>query len=756
MAPSYDWHFPLPRTHTGMLLGNGVMGAMVWGEGNILRITVGRADLWDHRGGLPWTDKMSYANIRACLEQGDEPGLRALFERTPSDIPVGRREADPGPGTKLVGGTFDPARPSVIPIGRLEIDLGPGAELVGGTLDLGVGAIKISLERDGKPAAIELTMDMAAPVVVLRFAGPASPAAIKQVTAWDYVGEHLTKIGFAEPAAIAEPELEGWTQELPADPALGVGYRQAGDCLYLAAARGNDAADAASQAKNVVAAAEQRGFEGIGADNAAWWANYWQGVPRVGVPNERLSFMYYYGMYKFAGLTKPGAVAATLQGPWIEEYQMPPWSSDYHFNINVQLCYQPAYHGNCLEHLEPLWDLIDSWQETLRHNAKAFLGIDDGVMLPHAVDDRCTCMGGFWTGSVDHGCTAWVALMMFRYYRYTMKADFLRQTAWPFMRAAMRVYEEMLEPDGDGYALPISVSPEYRGASMNAWGRNASFQLACIHALAEALLQAAEALGETPAPAWADILEKLPKACAIGDPAAPEIALWEGTPLEESHRHHSHLAGITPFDIFDFEDESCRGLLERSVARWVLRGPGLWSGWCVPWAAMIHTRFGNAEMAEQLVEATQRFFTNEGHGTLHDASAPGFTMMGIRATSKALGRQEIMQMDAGMAAAAAVQEMLLHTRRGVNYLFAGAPVEWPHASFGPMRTDGGFLVAADRQRSHTTRVEVESPYGGCFRLKNPWDTAALVESGGASQTIAGDILEIPTQPGDRLVFTAAP
>ncbi len=45
------WRFPLPRTHTGILQGNGLMGVMIWGEGNILRVTLNRGDFWDHRGG---------------------------------------------------------------------------------------------------------------------------------------------------------------------------------------------------------------------------------------------------------------------------------------------------------------------------------------------------------------------------------------------------------------------------------------------------------------------------------------------------------------------------------------------------------------------------------------------------------------------------------------------------------------------------------------------------------------------------------
>ena len=80
MPGTYDWEFPLPRTHTGMLQGNGRLGLMIWGEGSILRLTLGRADLWDHRGGLPWTQKQSYGNIRDCLEREDEAQLRELFE----------------------------------------------------------------------------------------------------------------------------------------------------------------------------------------------------------------------------------------------------------------------------------------------------------------------------------------------------------------------------------------------------------------------------------------------------------------------------------------------------------------------------------------------------------------------------------------------------------------------------------------------------------------------------------------------------
>lgn len=737
MNETYSWNFPLPRTHTGMLQGNGTMGAMIWGEGGVLRITIGRADFWDHRGGMVWNEKMSFATIRESLDRGDEDALWRIFSRNPH-------------------GEGEPNAPSVLPIGRLELDFGANACLTTGELALTDGTATVWVERQGERHAVRLTLDMTSPVLAVELPAALTAVTMQRVTAWNYVGDYLRSISFSEPELFDTPALAGWVQQCPADPSLCLGYRRVADTLYVTTAYGDDPQAAGETAAAQIAHAD---VAALRARNTAWWDGYWQQVPAVSIPNDRLQFLYNYGMYKFAGLTNPDGVPATLQGPWIEEYQMPPWSSDYHFNINVQMCYWPAYHGNCLAHLKPLFEMVASWQHILQENARMFLGIEDGLMLPHAVDDRCTCMGGFWPGTLDHGCTGWIAQMMYRYYRYTMDRDFLRDIAYPFMVGAMRVFEAMLDRDGDRFTLPVSVSPEYRSPSTGRLsGRNASFQLACMHRLSEDLLEAAEVLGEDPRPIWREIQEKLPQACLIGEGDGQRIAIWEGTPLEESHRHHSHLAGITPFDTFDVDDPEWRPVVTRSLDEWMRLGTGLWTGWCVPWAAMIHLRFNQGGAAELLLESWQRVFTNEGHGTLHDAGIPGFTLMGQGYANQHsfAGKNEVMQIEAGMSCTAAIMEMLLHTRRGVTYIFTGTPRGWKDVSFGPMRTDGAFLVSAERQRGVTTRIQVESPAGGVFRLANPWATPVCVRAAdGRSEELAGSVLEIQTTPGEVLEITAA-
>ncbi|RMD76250.1 MAG: hypothetical protein D6820_13060, partial [Lentisphaerae bacterium] len=679
------WNFPLPRTHTGVLMGNATTGLMIWGEENCLKITFGRADFWDHRGGMRWTERQSYRNIRRCLENHDEPGIRELF------------------AAGVEGG---PARPTVVPFGRIELELAEGFRLLRAIPHFQEGYVSVWYTTGAQEVALEIDLGMTQQTGCIAFPQRDHCRQIRAIPAWQLIPEQFRNRGIAEPEMVQTDEELQWFQSLPSDPGLGYLFFWDGGRLWFGNERGGTLEETMRCLRHKLTEAA-RDVEGFRRSIRQWWEQFWDDVPQVSLPNQRLQFLYDYGMYKLAGFSQPGGVPATLQGPWIEEYQMPPWSSDYHFNINVQMCYWPVFRANRLSHLRHLFDMIFSWLPVLRHNARCFLGIDDGVMLPHAVDDRCTCMGNFWTGSIDHGCAAWVAQMMFQYVLYTGDRQYLQEHVYDFMKGTMKVYEGMLEKDGDQYRLPVSVSPEYRGASMNAWGANASFQLACIHRLVEDLIHAASLLNEQPEPQWLDIREKLPKASLFGSGNQRMIGLWDGLVLEESHRHHSHLAGICPFDVIDPYDPQWSPIVEQSLRHWVAKGMGRWSGWCVPWASMIHSRVGNGKMAELLLEIWDRVFTNCGHGTLHDCDFPGFTLMGSpNFLDSERRRSEIMQMDAGMGAVTAIQEMLLHSRRGVCHIFHGVPEPWRDVRFDFMPTEFGCRIRAVKEKGVVRSVEI--------------------------------------------------
>jgi hypothetical protein len=329
-----------------------------------------------------------------------------------------------------------------------------------------------------------------------------------------------------------------------------------------------------------------------------------------------------------------------------------------------------------------------------------------------------------------------------------MDRGFLKSTVYPFLKGAMRVYEAMLRDDGTELSLPVSVSPEFGGSGFGAWGRNASFQLAVIHFLCRALLSASEELGidAMDRPRWADIDARLPLA-ALGE--GPELLLWEGQALTESHRHHSHLAGIYPFDVIDPRSEEHGALVRNSMRRLVRQGMGLWTGWCMPWAAILHARQGNGPMAVLLLELFRRVFMGPGYASTHDGRFAGFTAMD--------GRPDIMQVEAAEAAAAAVLELLVHTSSGVLRVFPAIPPDWPEASFQNIRAEGAFLVSGEWRRGKVRSINIGSEAGAPLRVANPWHPAplAVIVAGGATVRRSGAVVQLETTPGQQLELKPA-
>jgi len=740
------WKFPLKRTHTGMMFGNGTTGLLVWGSGNQLKITIGRADFWDHRGGLSWSQKQNFNTIRHCLENNDSEGILAIFACD----------------TENTGG--QPSRPSIMPVGRLDLMLPEQAELHSGEIDLQTGTGTVFYNLGTARYALYIRLSMQQQLFAIEFPEGQNASVVSQPS-WHIIPEAFRRISIEPPMMFDSAGLSGWIQTMPNDPALCVGYRTTGNTIWGLTERGADLTELRRKSERLFDDAVGQGLEQLRRSLETWWKAYWQDIPAIDVPNEKIAFIYYYGLYKFAGFTNPDGIPATLQGPWIEEHRMPPWSSDYHFNINVQMCYWPAYKANRISHLRPMFDMVMSWKEQLRHNAKCFVGIDDGYMLPHAVDDRCTCMGGFWTGTIDHGCSAWIAQMMFQYYRYSGDIDFLRDQAFDFMKGVMRVYEEMLEYRDGQYILPVSVSPEYRGSQMDAWGANASFQLAAIHRLCEDLIAAAAELKEIPEEKWLKIHRELPMASLIRDGAKTRIGLWDGADLEESHRHHSHLGGICPFDIIDWTAPEWLDIVNNTFRHWVEQGMGLWSGWCMPWASMLYSRVGNGMMAEMILETWQKVFTNEGHGTLHDVRFPGFSLIGsaplcMNADARRNSPdplKETMQMDAGMGAITAVQDMFLHMRRDILYIFPGIPADWQEAGFAEMPCEGGAMIGGRISGGEIREITVRALRPVVLRIGNPFSDkpCKIVFSAGREICVTDPVITLTLDAGEKAAMIPA-
>lgn len=672
-ASVLSWHFPLPRPYTGILLGNGTMGVMVWGGGHTLHLSIARNGFWDRRGGVPFATTIDYAEVRALLEADDIAGLRAKF--TTPQQETGYR------------------KPTQLPGGRLEIDL--SSDLIRASLHTDSGRLVVDL-ADGSSLVLRQSFTQSE----LFLEGPIG--AVRLRPAWEWIGDRLAAGGVTPPRTWGDDQGGGFRQELPEDSALEIVWQRTESGLVV---------------RDTSAPRDGEGHFSF--------ADYRARLPRVVLPDPALQRAWDYGVFKQAGMTPPHAPPATLQGPWMAETGIPPWSNDYHFNINLQMIYWPCLPTNRADHLWPVWRMLIGWLPELRRNAAAFFGAPDALMLPHAVDDRCHAIGNFWQGMIDQACTAWMAQMAWLHYRHTMDETLLRDIAWPLLRGAFEGFWAMCEEDQQGcLSLPVSVSAEFGN-----WGRNASFQLAAFHMTAGLLQRAAKILDQEPDARWQIVRDRLPAATTMKvakvwgeSELRPRIVLWEGQDLTESHRHHSHLAGIYPFCTLDPEDPSVRDLIRRSIEHWSATGPGQWVGWSMPWAAILWARCGYASAAVSLLRIWADVFTNEGGGTLHNADSPCYSSWlhgPFFDGPDDVRSEDQMQMDAGFGVLQALVEIFVQQRGETLHILPSLPKQWRDFSFDGILCEGAFLAGATVVNGQLTEVRITSQRGGLIEVCFP-------------------------------------
>ncbi len=700
-AKKIKFNFPISRTHCGFALGNGGFGALLWGkEKNTLNLTISRNDFWDRRFQKSLSEKISYAEtVRIAEETNDAGKIKESLSPEPF------RDGE--------------CASSLIPGGRFDFKLKDGLELDYAELNCANGLLEVFLKRSNSSLIIQMSPFY--DFILIKDADSLIEEPISR-PAWEWIGKELQERGF-DPPENFDVDGKGWIQNAPADESLCARCCKINDGFGIALTLGKDSEEAGEKALKQFSFFENKGIVDFFNENANWWKNFWSNVPQVSLPSEFFSTFIDYAQYKFGCATNPNAPKpCPLQGPWLEEYRMPSWGGDYTFNINIEQIYYLAFYGGNLDHLNPLFDMLESsdFQKVMRANAKALLNIDDGLLLTHTVNDRgYQCQLGFSPHSaLDQMLGAWVAQLYWLYYRHTLDKGFLKERAFPFMKGMLRVYEEMLEERGGALSLPLSVSPEYgvSGFDGRQSGRDSSAQFAAIHMLLDALLEACKILEEPPKEFWLEMKEKVPLYTLTGNKGGKRIAIWEGMDLEVSHRHHSHLACIYPFDSLGEMTEEKEEIVKNSINHWLFKGMGLWSEWCFPWAAIIEARMGFKDGPLLLLNIWKELFVNEGLSTAYIPRFEGFTSHRKDDIAKPKEGNEFIQLDGTMGCASAIYEMLVHTHSGVTKVFPGVPGKWRDVSFSNIRLPGPFSVSASKENGSIKDVVIESLGGTEMRL----------------------------------------
>jgi len=269
-----------------------------------------------------------------------------------------------------------------------------------------------------------------------------------------------------------------------------------------------------------------------------------------------IALYFEFGRYLLISSSRQGGQPANLQGIWNEDL-LPAWSSKWTTNINLEMNYWQADAGDLWETEEPLWSLIRDLRVTGAETARTHYH-SNGWVLHHNTDLwRATAPvdgpWGIWpVGGV------WLANQMWDHYQFSGDREFLRQQAYPAMKEAAEFALGILvdAPAGTLFAGRLvtnpSTSPENQFV-LNGTPHNLTYAPAMDRELIRELFQncrhAAEILGTDGEFRTAlDRAEKLLPPLKIGKRGQLQEWIEDYPEVEPAHRHVSHLYSLYPGD----------------------------------------------------------------------------------------------------------------------------------------------------------------------------------------------------------------
>ena len=712
--------------------GNGMLGTLIWQKGDNLRFSLDRADLWD---------LSPMHNLKS-----DKYKYNWVYDNWKNNTYKVVQEAFDNPYDKT-------AAPSKIPAAALEFNVKNWGDA--NSVHLSVDNALCEVKWPGGERLLAF-VDAKEPVGWFRFENvkdDISPVIVPPAYGSDGDNDNVDSHSGADLRRLGYPQgkISKGTNEMTYEQEGWGGFKYLVHVTWEK--KGNTIEgcwsisskfpkwEKSPSAIDVVNNHFPKGFNASFKEHREWWRGFWA-KSSINIPDSVLERQWYLEQYKFGSAARSNTPPISLQAVWTADNgKLPPWKGDFHHDLNTQLSYWPAYSGNHLDLEEGFINWLWKHKKTFKKYTNSYFGTS-GLNVPGVTTLEGDPMGGWIQYSFGPTVGAWLSHHFYMHWRYTMDRDFLQNRAYPWIKDVATYLDEIAIKRADGKRkLPISSSPEINNNSKDAWfGETTNFDLALIRWTYAKAAELADELGNRDeANHWRQILNEWPD-YAVDDKTGLMIA--PGYPFLHSHRHFSHMMAIYPLTQINWsQGEEAQQLITKTVNNLTSLGSDWWTGYSFSWLGNIQAQMKDGDAAAKTLRIFAENFClpNSFHvnGEQHNR---GFSKFKYRPFT----------LEGNFAFASGIQEMLIQSNTGVVEIFPAIPESWKDASFNSLRTEGAFIISAEKQKGKVIIVDIRSEKGGIIRIKNPFENNDFITH--TKGIKSDDVIVIEMKEGQNVIL----